>query len=90
MTSYAISQQYNAQTVIWAIGGAIWTAATLTRALLTTLLPILSLLAKALVIGAALAGIFAVVASIPVTFWAGMAIIAAFGYLTFPKVKAVK
>lgn len=89
MTSYSIAQQHNAQTVLWAIGGAIWTAANLIRALLTTLLPLLSLLAKALIIGAGLAGIIAVVTSIPVQFWLGLAIIAAFAFITFPKSKKV-
>ena len=87
MTSYAISQNHNAQSVLWAIGGAIWTAATLIRALLLSLLPLLSLLAKALVIGAALASVIAAVAAIPVTFWLGLGITAAFGYLTFPRSK---
>lgn len=91
MTSYQFAEQHNLQTVLWTIGGATWTAANLIRALL--LLPLLSLLAKALIIGAALAAAFAVV----VAFWlpicqvvGGLAIVAVFGWATFPKVKAVK
>lgn len=87
MTSYQLSQTVNAQSILWAIGGAIWTAVNLIRALLLSLLPLLSLLAKALVIGAALASVIAAVAAISVTFWLGLGITAAFGYLTFPRSK---
>lgn len=87
MTSYQLSQTVNAQSILWAIGGAIWTAVTLIRALLLSLLPLLSLLAKALVIGAALAGVIAAVAAVPVTFWAGLAITVAFAFITFPSSK---
>lgn len=44
---------------------------------------------KALLIGAALAGVIAVVASIPPTFWLGLLIVGAYAWATYPR-KAVQ
>ena len=79
ITSYQFSQRFDPVSVM---AGAT-----------VALFALLRTLAMLLVAGAALAGVFAVV----VAFWlpicqvvGGLAIVAAFGYLTFPKAKAVK
>lgn len=94
--SYQFSQQHNFQTVLWAIGGAIWIgcnaigqAYRLLCSAMPALLFALAILAKALLIGAALAGVIAVVASIPPTFWLGLLIVGAYAWATYPR-KAVQ
>ena len=94
MSSYQLSQRVNAQTLLWVIGGAIISTGRLLSAvvgrcfaIVSHFLPLL-LLALGLTLGIAV--VAAAVAMIPPTFWLGLAVIATFGYLTFPKAKVVK
>lgn len=98
MTSYKLSQQINAQTIlfytvalpIYRGAMAIDKACQALMAMLPALLFWLGILAKALGLVAVIAGIVAAVACIPVTFWGGLLVVAAFGWLTFPRAKAVR
>lgn len=89
MSSYAISERVNAQVILWAMGGAIYSAAMAIRSILPHLLFALVLLAKALGLTAIVCGAIVVVAMIPLTFWLGMGIIAVLAYATYPR-KAVR
>lgn len=95
ITSYQLSERVNAQTILWAIGGAA------VAAVRTLVLPVRWLVmlacalwavrdvvldaAKALGIAGGLAVVIALVAMIPVTFWLGLAITAAFGFVFYPR-----
>ena len=94
--SYQFSQQHNFQTVLWAIGGAIYQAAVTTgnayravRSWLPGLLYALAILAKDLGLTLALVAVVAVVAMLPVQLWVGLAIVGAYGWVTYPR-KAVR
>lgn len=79
MSTLAISQNFNAQSITWAGTSTLW-------ALLRTL-------ALLLLGGALLAGVFAVAVAfwLPICQIAGcIGIIVAFAYATFPKSKAVR
>ena len=79
MTSYQFTERYAAQSVLYGATVA--------------LLAFLRTLALLLIAGAALAGVFAVVVAfwLPIAQIVGcLAIIAAFGWATFPRSKAVK
>ena len=98
MTSYQISERYNAQTGIWFVArrswrllrGAAWGA----WLALDAFGGLCQYLQLVIVVGGALLGILGavavVVACIPPTFWLGLLIIGAFGWATFPRTKAVK
>lgn len=60
------------------------------RAALPTLLFAVGLVAKALGLTAVCVVVAAAVACIPPVFWLGLAIVAAFGWLTYPRTRAVK
>ena len=94
LSSYQLSERVNAQTLLWdscglIIAGIRKTVAVVGRvaAVVSRFLPLL-LLALGLTLGIAV--VAAAVAMIPPTFWAGLGITAAFGYLTFPKAKVVR
>ena len=95
-TSYQFSQEHNFQSLLW---DAISTVANLVQnavrlsawlyACLPALLTGCAILAKALgLVALCVAGVVAV-AMIPVTFWLGLALVAVFAYVTFPRM-AVK
>lgn len=93
-TSYRISQEINAQVILWAIAGAIYTAccalgrlyAAVTSASARRLLLVaLAYVAGSAVIGAGFLAIFAVVALIPPTAFVGAAIITILAYATYPR-----
>lgn len=90
--SYQFSQQHNFQTVLWAIGGAIWSgcnaigqAYRLLCSAMPALLFALSILTKALALTAVCVGVAFAVACIPVTFWLGLAITGLFAWATYPR-----
>lgn len=93
ISSYSFSERVNAQTVLfWTVAIPIYRGAVAIdkawqaiRAALPTLLFWLAILAKALGLVAIIAGTVAAVAMIPPTFWLGLAIVAAFGWLTYPR-----
>jgi len=94
ISSFELSQRVNFQTLLWdacglLVAGVRSLAAVVGRvaAVVSHFLPLL-LLALGLTLGIAV--VAAAVAMIPPTFWLGLVIIAAFGYLTFPKAKAVR
>lgn len=79
MSTQALTANFNSQTLVWAGAGALWS--------------LLRTVALLLVAGGILAVTFAVV----VAFWlpicqigAGLAIVAAFAWLTYPRTKAVR
>lgn len=91
--SYRLSQEYNAQTVLWACCrlsvAVVRKSSALFRAALPWLMGLEALLMGAIAVLTFGLGLFAVVAAIPVQFWAGLLIVAAFGWATFPR-KAVR
>lgn len=100
ITSYRLSEQINFQVVLWAVGSAAyWSVAGLVMAVrwllvmvwagLMALAPHAGLLAKALALTAVVVAVAAAVAAIPLTFWLGLAITGAFGWVTYPR-KAVR
>jgi hypothetical protein len=93
LSSYQLSERYNAQSVLWAccrLSVAVGRkTAAMIRAALPWLLDLEALLMGAIGIMVFGLGLFAVVAAIPVTFWAGLIIVAAVGWATFPR-KAVR
>lgn len=99
--SYRLSQEHNFQTVLWAIGGAVYHAGCaggqayrLLYAAMPPLLAALALLAKVLGLVACVVGC----AFLALAFWVvlvkllgGLLIVAAFGWATYPRPrKAVK
>lgn len=93
MTSYQLSQNHNAQTILWAccrLSVAVGRkTAAMIRAALPWLMDLEALLMGAIAVLTFGLGLFAVVAAIPVQFWLGLIIVAAFGWATFPR-KAVR
>lgn len=94
MTSYAISERHNAQTVLWAIAGAVWSVGCGLRNMIAMLLlvaqmvaPHLMTLGKGLLLAAVLAGLVAVVAMLPLQLWVGAAIIFAYAVVFKPRAK---
>ena len=95
ISSYRLSERYNAQTLLWDGCGLIVAGIRKTSAIVGRLAAVLShilpLLLAALALTALLAAVVVAVACIPVTFWAGLLIIGAFGWATYPRPrKAVK
>lgn len=89
LTSYQFSERFTAQSILFdscrlTVGIARKSAAIVGRvcAVVSHFLPLL-LLAIALTAGIVIAAF--VVASIPVTFWAGLLIVGAFGWATYPR-----
>lgn len=94
LSSYQFAERYNAQSLLWAIGGAIISTGRLLAAVvgrifaaLSHFLPLL-LLALGLTLGIAV--VAAAVSMVPPTFWLGLAITGALAYVTYPRSKAVK
>lgn len=96
VTSYQLSERINFQVILWAMGSAVyWSVAGLVMAMrwalvtlwdgLVTLAPYAGLLAKALVLTGLVVAVAAAVAAIPLTFWAGLAVIGVFGWVTYPR-----
>lgn len=96
MASYQLSERVNFQVVLWTVAGAVyWSVVsvvvavrwvlTLLVAGLLALAPHAAILAKALVLTAGLVAVVAAVAMIPVTLWAGLAVIGVFGWVTYPR-----
>ena len=100
MSSYTLSERIDIHTVLFyglalpvyrgamaidAACTAIGNAYRAFVAMLPALLFWLAILAKALGLVAIIAGTVAAVAMIPPTFWLGLAIVAAFGWLTYPR-----
>jgi len=91
-TSYQFSQEHNFQSILWdAIGAtvAIVRRASVLCAALYAMLPafmaVCAILAKSLgLLALCVAGVV-LVAMIPVTFWAGLALVAVFAYVTYPR-----
>lgn len=97
VSSYQFSERHNVQSVLWAIGGAVYTAVRTLAAVVSFIVALIAGLwaarmavvtaAKALGIAGALAVTFALVAAIPVTFWVGLGVVAVFGWVTYPRGK---
>ena len=98
MASYQLRERVNTQVILWAVGSAVyWSVVgvvaavrwmlTMVVAGLLALAPHAATLAKALTLTAGLVAVVAAVAMIPVTFWAGLAIIGVFGWVTYPRGK---
>ena len=92
ISSYQFSERVNAQTILWAIGGATVSAARLVSAVVGRTLTVVSHIAPyalggavGLVLGLAM---FAAISAIPVAFWAGLLITGAFADATFPRSKS--
>lgn len=75
MTTQVLTFNHNPQSITWATMGALWA--------------VLRTLALLLAGGVVLAAVFATVAAIPVTFWAGALLTLAFALATYPR-KAVR
>ena len=89
LSSYQFAERYNAQSLLWAIGGAIVSTGRLlsavvgrVAAVVSHFLPLL-LLALGLTLGIAV--VAAAVAMIPLTFWLGLAITGALAYVGYPR-----
>jgi hypothetical protein len=93
LSSYQLSERYNAQTILWAccrLSVAVCRkSSAMIRAALPWLMDLEALLMGAIAVLTFGLGLFAVVAAIPVQFWLGLIIVAAFGWATFPR-KAVR
>ncbi len=101
VTSYQLSERINFQVVLWVIASAVywtvagsvialrWTVATIVAGLIA-LAPYAGTLAKGLALTALVAGVAAAVAMIPLTFWAGLGVIAVVGWVTYPRPKAAQ
>lgn len=96
-TSFSFTQRFDVHELLfWAVACPVYRVAVVVdatcsalHALLPALLVALVSVVKALALVAAVAVCCAVVALVPAAFWLGMAIIAAFGWATFPRSKAV-
>lgn len=88
MTSYQASDRINAQALLFALAGAVHGAAVAILASFPTLLAILAGIVKVLVPLVIGAGLVAVLAMIPLTFWAGLAITGALAYAGYPRTRA--
>ena len=94
LSSYQFAERYNAQSLLWAIGGAIVSTGRLlsavvgrVAAVVSHFLPLL-LLALGLTLGIAV--VAAAVAMIPPTFWLGIVITGALAYVGYPRAKVVR
>lgn len=95
ISTYQLSERVNFQVVLWAAAAAVyWSVVGVVAAvrwvltlLVAGLWALAPTLAKALVLTAGLVAVVAAVAMIPVTFWAGLAIIGIFGWVTYPRGK---
>lgn len=92
MSSYAIAENHNLQTVLWASALATWRVACIVRALLPILWVVAQVLTKALLLTAVAAG----AVFLAYTFWVVLAQMAvggvltlAFAYAAYPR-KAVR
>lgn len=88
MTSYQVADRINAQAVLFALAGAVHGAAVAILVSFPTVLAILAGIVKVLVPLALGAGLVAVLAMIPVTFWLGLAITGALAYVGYPRTRA--
>lgn len=90
--SYSLSERVNAQTLIWAVGGALWRLWAILRTVGRVIATSEPYVMGAFVItGYALlmfAGVSALVSMIPATFWLGLVVTGAFAYVTYPRCKA--
>lgn len=94
LSSYQFSERYNAQSLLWdAVGLIVATVRNLAAivgrvaAFVFHFLPLLLIalgLTAVCVVGAA------IIAMVPVTFWLGLLIVGAFGWVTYPRAKVVK
>ena len=84
----------NVQSILWAMGDALCRLWSMLRTVVIVLAAAEPYVLGAFVIAGygllMFAGVSALVAMIPPTFWLGLVIIAAFGYLTYPKTKVVR
>lgn len=98
MTSYTFSERVNVHSILfWTVAIPVYrTAVAIDKtcqaimAMLPALLLALASVGKALALAGSVALVVAVVAMIPPTFWLGLLIVGAFGWVTFPRAKAVK
>lgn len=96
MTSYTFSERVNVHSILfWTVAIPVYrTAVAIDKtcqaimAMLPALLFALGSVVKALALAGAVAVVVAVIAMIPVTFWAGLLIVGAVGWVTFPRAKA--
>lgn len=90
-TSYAIRERIDAQVILWAIGGAVWTGCKGIAALCSMLVMVAQMLAPHIAtLGKALALVAVIAAAVvfAVTCWqfvAGGLVVAAYAYATLPK-----
>lgn len=93
LSSYQFSERYNAQSLIWdgcgLIVGIIRNLAAIVGRVAVIVSHFLPLLLIALGLTAVCVAGAAAIALVPPTFWAGLCIVAAFGWATYPRVKAV-
>lgn len=96
VTSYQLSERINFQVVLWAAAaGVYWSVVGLVAAVqwalaiivagLIAVAPYAGILAKGVALTVLVVAGAAAVAMIPLTFWAGLAVIAAFGWVTYPR-----
>lgn len=90
MSSYAIAETYNLQTLLWAVAGAIYSAGVAVHSVLPALWSVMQALALSLLLTTVIAGAVVLVAAvIPLTFWVGLVIIAGYAVVTYPRSKVV-
>lgn len=102
ISGYALSERVNFQTILWdSTAFAVWSVRTTVRtawlafqmALIALAYAVVTVVEYAVPITKALALVALVVAgalavaAIPVTFWAGLGVIAVFGWVTYPRSK---
>ena len=90
MSSYAIAESYNLQTLLWAVAGATYRAAMTVRSVLPALWSAMQVLTLALLLTMLITGAVVLVAAvIPPTFWIGLVITGGYAVATYPRSKAV-
>lgn len=86
MSSYAIAENYNLQTLLWAVASATYRAAMAVRSVLPALWSAMQILSLSLLLTLLIAGAVVFVAAvIPPTFWIGLVIIAGYAVATYPR-----
>lgn len=91
MKSYELSQRVNAQVLIWNSCGLIVEIIRKTTAIVGRIFAVVSHFLPTLLLALGLTAVCvagaAAIALVPPTFWAGLCIVAAFGWATYPRAK---
>lgn len=91
LSSYQFSERYNAQSLLWDGCGLIVEIIRKTTAIVGRIFAVVSHFLPTLLLALGLTAVCvagaAAIALVPPTFWAGLCIVAAFGWATYPRAK---